>query len=93
MGLWKSLKSSFRTNSRFGHGCKNICWPFVLDILDDEGIMSFEDIMLFDAGGVGWGEVSGVVTEKFLFVESLTPLGYLTSSWVSTGINWDPYIT
>jgi hypothetical protein len=31
----KSLESSFGTNSRFGHGSKKICWPFVLGILDD----------------------------------------------------------
>ena len=33
--LWKSLESSFGTNSRFGYGSKKICWPFVLGILDD----------------------------------------------------------
>jgi hypothetical protein len=31
----KSLESSLGTNSRFGHGSKKICWPFVLGILDD----------------------------------------------------------
>jgi hypothetical protein len=33
--FWKSLESSFGTDSRFGHRSKKICWPFVLGILDD----------------------------------------------------------
>ena len=33
--LWKSLESSFGTNSRFGHWSKKICWPLIIGILDD----------------------------------------------------------
>ncbi len=63
------------------------------DIYYVEAIMLFEDIMIFDVGGVGLGEESVSVRKLSYFVESLTPLTYLALRWVSTAISWDPYIT
>ncbi len=46
----------------------------VVSIMGFEGNITFEDIVLSGAGGVGWGEKSLWSSEASRLLESLTPL-------------------
>ena len=64
-----------------------------VDIAHVEGIMTLEDIMCSDVGGVGWGQKSLWVSEGSCFVKSLTPGMDLPMSSDLTAITWEPYTT
>ena len=65
----------------------------VFDISYVEGIMHFEDIIVYDVVGVDWGEKSLWASKLSYFLESPTAGISLLVKWVSTAINSDPYIT